>query len=596
LPDATYQLERWNLTELVPSTAGPELDKALADFESRVTALEAWRGRLSAGMAAADFVAALRDYEAVQAADHRLGYFAFLWFAEDTQSSAALSFKSKIENLSAEARNRTLFFTLWWKTLGDEAAARLMQAAEQAAGLGYFLEELRHFKPYTLSELEERIINLKDVTGAGALNTLYDMITNRFVFNLQVNGETKHLTRDQLGAYVQGPDPALRAQAYQELYRVYGEHAPILAQVYHYLVTDWRNENVGLRRFGSPMAVRNLANDIPDAVVDTLLEVCRANAGLFQRYFRLKARWLGLPEGKLRRYDIYAPLLRAEKDYAYPDAVEAVLGALGDFSPQVSGLARRVFDEHHLDGEIRPGKMGGAFCAGPLPDLTPWVLVNYTGKARDVATLAHELGHAIHGMLAGGHSVLNFHASLPLAETASVFAEILLVERLLKHETDRQVRRDLLAKSLDDAYATVQRQAYFALFEKEAHNLVQQGRTAEEIADRYLEQLREQFGDAVEVSDEFRWEWVSIPHIYGSPFYVYAYAFGQLLVLALYQMYQREGEAFKPKYLKILAYGGSQAPARILGEAGIDIASPEFWQGGFEVIKGMMDDLEAMEE
>ncbi len=209
--------------------------------------------------------------------------------------------------------------------------------------------------------------------------------------------------------------------------------------------------------------------------------------------------------------------------------------------------------------------------------------------------MAHELGHAVHFSLAGDHSVLTFHPSLPLAETASVFGEMLLTDRLLREEKDVAVRRDLLATALDDAYATVLRQAYFALFEREAHELVNNSYTTDQLCERYLENLRDQFGDAVELSDEFRWEWISIPHIYHVPFYVYAYSFGQLLVLALYQRYRAEGDAFKPAYLKILSYGGAESPQRVLSEAGIDITSPAFWQGGFDVIAGMIDELEAIE-
>jgi oligoendopeptidase F len=222
------------------------------------------------------------------------------------------------------------------------------------------------------------------------------------------------------------------------------------------------------------------------------------------------------------------------------------------------------------------------------------VLVNYNGKANDVATLAHELGHAVHSIMAAEHSPLTFHSSLPLAETASVFSEIILLERLLGSEAEAAVRRDLLARFVDDAYATVMRQAYFVLFEREAHALIEQGQTADFLAERYLANLQEQFGEAVVLSDEFRWEWVSIPHIYRSPFYCYAYSFGQLLVLALYRQFRTEGQAFVPKYLKILAYGGSKSPAYILSEAGIEIASPTFWQGGFDLIDEMIRELEAM--
>ena len=229
-----------------------------------------------------------------------------------------------------------------------------------------------------------------------------------------------------------------------------------------------------------------------------------------------------------------------------------------------------------------------------MPSLTPWVLLNYQGRADDMATMAHELGHAIHAMLSSEHSLFTYNSNLPLAETASTFGEMMLVDLLLENETDEDVRRDILFRQVDDAYATIQRQAYFALFEKQAHEMVAQNASVDEMAEAYLKSLKEQFGDAVEVGDEFRWEWVSIPHIYGTPFYVYAYAFGQLLVFSLYKQFRQEGEAFKPRYRAILAAGGSKAPAQVLSEAGIDMRRAEFWQGGFDVIRGMVEKLESI--
>jgi oligoendopeptidase F len=221
-------------------------------------------------------------------------------------------------------------------------------------------------------------------------------------------------------------------------------------------------------------------------------------------------------------------------------------------------------------------------------------MINYNGHARDIATLAHELGHAIHAMLANHHSILVQQASLPLAETASVFAEMQLTDQLLKLENDPAVRRDLLANALDDAYITVMRQAYFTIFERDAHEMIKNGKSLDELAEYYMNNLKEQFGDAVEVSGEFKWEWISIPHLYRTPFYTYAYSFGQLLVLALYQQYRLEGEGFIPKYLKILSYGGSESPMKILAEVGLDISSPDFWQGGFDVLENMIAELDQL--
>ena len=325
-------------------------------------------------------------------------------------------------------------------------------------------------------------------------------------------------------------------------------------------------------------------------MVDLLLETCQKNRGVFQRFFKLKARRLGIPH--LRRYDIYAPVGTAEKQYTFAQSAEMVFDSFTQFDPHFAELAERVFKANHLDSEVRKGKRGGAFCSTPVHNQTPWVLLNFQGKPSDVATMAHELGHAIHSQLAAKHSAFTVHASLPLAETASTFAEMMLVDRLLAEETDEGVRRDLLFSQVDDAYATIQRQAYFALFERQAHEMIANGASVDELSDTYLQTLKEQFGDAVEVGDEFRWEWVSIPHIYEVPFYVYAYAFGQLLVLSLYQQFKLEGEAFKPRYVKILSTGGSMAPVKLLAEAGIDITRAEFWQGGFDVISGLVDKLE----
>ncbi len=584
-----YAQTRWSLDALLPNREPATFDKALSAFEKKVRKAESWRKTLKASIAAKDFAALIKDYEAVTLEGYRLFAFAQLWFSEDTQSQQAMALLGRVQQTFAQAQNRLLYISLWWKGLDDKNATRLLKTA---GDVRYWLEAMRAFKPYTLSEPEEKVINLKDVNGASAMQTLYDTITNRFTFNLEIEGETKKLNREQLMAYVRNSNPDLRAAAYRELYRVYGDNALVLSQIYAALVRDWRSEQVDLRGYKSPMAVRNLGNDLPDKVVDTLLKVIAKNSTVFQRYFKLKAQWLGVE--KLRRYDIYAPLAPSEKQVPYGEAVQMVLDTFTAFSPRIGALAQQVFDDNHVDAEVRHGKRGGAFCYSVRPGLSPFVLLNYMGRPRDVAVVAHEMGHAIHALMAAHHSILTFHASLPMAETASVFSEMLLTEKLLAQETDPAAKRDILAGALDDIYATVGRQGYFALWEKEAHDLVNKGETTDAIAARYHEALKAQFGDAVEVNDDFKWEWVSIPHFYHTPFYVYAYAFGQLLVLALYQMYKREGEAFVPKYEKILAHGGAEAPMTILQEAKINIASEKFWQGGFDVISGMIDELEKL--
>ena len=585
----TYTQSPWSLSDLFPAYDSPEMKAGFDELDIKVVKFEAMRPSLSAGMPQEAFLNVIHSLEAISRLVSRISSFASLRFSADTQDQVVQAFQSDVENRLAVIGNRTLFFSLWWKSLDDTAAERLM------AGSGdyrYWLEEMRHFKPHTLTEPEEKIINIKDVTGASAIVNLYNMLTNRYVFHLEVGGEMQELTRGELMVYARSYDPNLRAAAYKELYKVYGQDGTILGQMYQTLVRDWRNESVDMRHFSSPLAVRNLANDVPDDVVETLLKVCQDNIPVFQRFFQLKARWLGVE--RLRRYDIYAPVVKSDKMYTFDQATEMVFDAFHNFEPRVEELAQRVFEQDHLDSQVRHGKMGGAFCATVAPDITPWVLVNYQGRPDDVATLAHELGHAIHSQLAAEHSLFTFHSSLPLAETASTFGEMMLVDRLLATDTDASVRQSLLFRQVDDAYATVMRQSMFALFEIRAHEMVQHGATVDELSEAYLENLHQQFGEAVEVSDEFKWEWVSIPHIYQTPFYVYAYTFGQLLVLSLYQQFKVEGDAFKPRYLSLLAAGGSKPPVKILSDAGIDIHSASFWQGGFDVIRGLIDQLETI--
>jgi oligoendopeptidase F len=586
---AAPTLPRWSLHDLLPDPPDQAIERYLSQLLDGVALLETARPTLSPDMATHDFLALFHQYEAMSEIAGRVRAYSFLWFAENTQNPAALNLRGRLEQVLTEAQNRTLFLGLWFKDLPDDAAARLIAGS---GDLHYHLESLRRFKPFTLSEVEEKLINLKDVNGIDALVKIYEMITNRFTYHLEVDGERKSLTRDQLASYYRHQSPDLRAAAYRELFRVYGENSTILAQIYSHRVRDWHAEALDVRGYAQPISFRNLANDLPDAAVDALLSVCRRNTGLFQRYFKIKARRLGAE--KLRRYDIYASFAKSTKQYDFGKAIEMVLGSFQAFSPQIEQQARNIVEARHLDVDPRPGKRSGAFCYAALPGLAPWVLTNFTGEARDVATLAHELGHAVHAQLAAGHSILTFSPSLPMAETASVFSEMLLSEQLLKQESDPAVRLDMLAHTIDDAYVTVMRQAFFTIFERDAHRMISAGGTFDELAAHYLENLHEQFGDAMDVSDEFRWEWIAIPHIYSTPFYTYAYSFGQLLVLALYEQYRAEGPAFIPRYIKILAAGGSQSPVTILREAGLDVTTEDFWQGGFHVIKGLIDELEAL--
>ncbi|NMB61657.1 MAG: M3 family oligoendopeptidase [Chloroflexi bacterium] len=580
---------RWSLQDLFSSADSPEMEAAFNKAEIMVADFEKHRAELTDDISPEKFLEIIKELEALSRQVTIINDYAELWFTEDTQNQQSQSLAARTEQFAAEQSNKVLFFNLWWKQLPDKIADALM------AGSGdyrYWLEEMRHFKPHTLSEAEEKIINIKDLTGFSAIIRLYDSITNRYTFKVMLDGKEQELTRGELMALVRDSDPERRAAAYQKLYQVYGDEGPILGQIYQTIVRDWRNENIGLRGYKTPISARNLANDIPDEVIDTLLDVCKKNATVFQRFFRLKAKVLGVDS--IRRYDIYAPAAESNKNYSFGMASEMVLDSFAEFDPRFAQLAHKVIASQHVDSEVRKGKRSGAFCATVAPDITPWVLINYQGKAEDVATLAHELGHSIHSLLAADHSLFTQHACLPLAETASTFGEMMLIDRLLSEEKDENVRRDLLFKQVDDSYATIMRQSFFAMFEKTAHDMTQQGAAVDELSDAYYQNLKDQFGDSLTLSEEFRWEWVSIPHFYHTPFYVYAYAFGQLLVLSLYKQFKTEGDAFKPRYIHMLSTGGSKAPMQILDEAGMDVRRSAFWQGGFDLIDNMVTQLEEL--
>jgi oligoendopeptidase F len=585
-----YQQEGWSLDDLFPGLDSKEWEQAIENLRAHVLSFEAYREDLSADIDKDTFLKILKTYEDGYQQMSRLFAYSFLEFSADTQNQTAQTLLGRIQQLAAEFDNRTMFFKLWWKELSDEDAGRIMDWVGDNA---YWFEMLRLQRPYTLSEPEEKIINLKDVNGPRALINLYSSLTNRYTYELEVEGEKKELTRDELSVYVRHPNPDLRMKAYQELYRVYAEDANILGQIYQSLARDWRSENVNLRGYASPIAVRNLSNNVPDNVVDSLLEACRENVTIFQRFFQLKAKWLGMK--KLRRYDIYAPIVETDKTYTFQEGIDTIMESFQAFDSRFVDLSKQVLDQKHLDSEVRKGKRSGAFCSPVTPDLTPWVLTSYNGKPDDVVTLAHELGHAIHALLSSENTILTYDASLTLAEVASTFAEMIVVDHLLLKDPDPEVQRDLLFRQMDGAYATIMRQAYFAMFERKANDLIDAGASVDKLSEGYYEDLLQQFGDSIDLGDEFRYEWLSIPHFYNWPFYVYAYAFGQLLVLSLYQQYLQEGESFKPRYIEILSAGGSDAPLRILEKAGVDVSTPNFWNGGFSILEEALRRLEGIE-
>ena len=570
----------WNLSDLVSGNVEAEL----GGLHAKAQRIARWKPRL-ARITRAEFSRLLGELEKFHVHSAHVFAHVHLRFAEKTNDVKSLARESLAEQVGAKIENELRFFSLWWKRLPAKRAKELGGGRED---ISYYLESVRKYRRHTLSDGQETVIALKDTTGSSTLMNVYQAMTNAFSYPVTVKGKTKRYTREELTQFIYGDDANLRRQAYDALLDEFRGNRAVLGEVYRSTVMDWHHENLSLRKYGSVMGPRNLDNDMPDEAVDALLSACRKNVGVFQRYYVKKAKTLGVK--KLRRYDIYAPLQARESNRSFDAAKKMVLGVFGAYSARMRECAQAVFDAGHVHSEVSAGKRDGAFCLSPSPKVLPYVLLSYTGKLQDVSTLAHEMGHAVHTVLASTHSAFTFHAPLPLAETASIFSETMLMRELLKSARGR-AREALLVQQMDHLYASIMRQAFFVEFERAAHRLVPQGASIDDLDALYVKNLKVQFGGSVKFSDAFRNEWLCIPHIFETPFYCYAYAFGNLLSLALIGMLDREGLSFMPKIERVFAWGGSESPARILKEIGVDICSERFWQTGFDVIAQWVDEL-----
>ena len=585
-----YKLGEWNLEELVKDPKNPVFEKQIKYVQTKAKDFEKNKKILESKITSKNFLKLLHSLEELTEKISILGGYSSLSYAADTQSDEATSLMTRMTMLGASISNQILFFDLWWKRGIDEKnAQRLIKDSGELSG---YLRHKRLVAKYSLTEPEERIINTLDVTGVTALVKLYDKITNAFEYQVTVKGKKKKLSREVLTTLVRSTSSKTREAAYKALLSKFSNNKGVLGEIYQNIVLNWKDEGIEIRGYPSPISMRNIGNDVGEKTINSLLQVCKINAPVFQKFFLQKAKMLKVK--KLRRYDLYAPPTKIkEKNYPYDKSVKLVLESLSKFSPKLSEFAKKIFDQNHIDSTVRTGKRDGAFCSTLAPNITPYVLINFTGKSRDVFTLAHELGHAIHSQMASDKSILVQDASLPLAETASTFSELLLYDNLSDKITDDE-KRLMLTEKIDDLYATIMRQSFFTIFEIDAHKQIANSTTVNELSKTYLQNLKVQFGNSVSLTDDFSIEWSCIPHFFHSPFYCYAYSFGNLLALSLFQRYKNDGKDFVSSYASILGAGGSIKPETLLSEYQIDIRSTKFWQDGFDYIKNQVRTLSTL--
>jgi len=579
----------WNLADLYDGPADPRIDEALNASQARAEQFERdYKGRINTpGLTADALGAALREYENIQQEASKPAYFASLLFTTDMGDPERGAFLQKMYESGTKLALPLLFFDLELAVVPDDVMAPLLDAPT-VMPYHHYIGTIRAARAHMLSETEERLMEELANTGGRAFDRLFDETTAATTFIL--NGE--ELSQAQVIAKIMDPDRETRRAAAAAFTEGLEKNRRTLTFIFNTLMQD-KNVKDRLRGFATPQASRHLDNELSEETVSLVVDTVVRNYPLVARYYNVKREILGLDI--LTHYDRYAPLFEAEDTITYPEARDIVLNAFGDFSPEMRRRAAEFFDKDWIDAPTAKGKEGGAFCSYTTPDLHPYVLVNYLGRMKDVMTLAHELGHGVHASLSRKQSLLNFSGTLPLAELASTFGEMLVFERVTASASLKD-KIALYAEKIEGAFATIPRQTAMYRFESaiHEHRRLKGELTTEEFGEHWQREVQLMFGDSVVLGDEHRLWWSYIGHFIGSPFYVYAYSFGELLVLSLYQQAKKEGPAFADKYLHMLEAGGSLTPQELMTMVGITLDDPAFWQGGFDVLAGLVGEFEAL--
>jgi oligoendopeptidase F len=580
----------WNLGDMYGTGDDPGLMADLDAAEAEAASLDkAYRGRVS-NLSPSELAGLLARYEALNERAGKVGSFAMLNWAQNTEDPARGALLQRVTERGSQLEQKLVWLDLEIAHAPDEAAAGWL-ADTGLARYRHWLEVVRLYRPYMLTEPEEKILAEKAVTGRSAWDRFFDETHSA----ARYDWEGESLSRDQILSKLYSPEREQRRRAAAVVTDGLRDMRRTTTTIFNTILADKASDD-RLRKYPSWITSRNLSNQVDDATVQALVDAVTSRYDIVARYYRLKRRLLGLDE--LFDYDRYAPLPSADRFYSWGEAQQVVLDAYGRFHPHMAEIAGWFFERRWIDAPPRPGKLGGAFSHSTVPSVHPYVLVNYEGRPRDVMTLAHELGHGVHQKLAGSQGVLQAHTPLTTAETASVFGEMLVFRSLTDLEADPQVRLGMLTQKIEDSFATAFRQISMNRFEHAIHTARrEEGELpTDRFSELWLQTQRAMFEDSVTLTEDYGLWWSYIPHFIGTPGYVYAYAFGELLVLALYARYQQEGPEFAPKYIEMLSRGGSDWPHEIVAPLGVDLRDPEFWQGGLHILEDMVAEAERLAE
>ena len=578
----------WDLSDLYKGMDDPALAADLDAGDAEADALDAtYRGRI-ASLSIAEMAELLGRYETLRERAGKAGSYASLNWTQNTEDPQRGALLQKVTERSSRLGQKLVWLDLEIAHAPDDVADRWC-AATELARFRHWFEVVRLYRQHLLTEPEEKILAEKSVTGSNAWERFFDETQSAQRFTL--DGE--EMSRDQILSRLYSPDRELRRRAAANFTKGLQEVKRTSTYIFNTILADKASDD-RLRHYPSWITSRNLSNEVDDATVQALVDAVTSRYDIVARYYRLKRQLLRLDE--LFEYDRYAPLPAADRQYAWSEARGIVLDAYGRFHPRMAEVAGWFFERRWIDAPPRPGKYGGAFSHGTVPSVHPYILLNYDAKPRDVMTLAHELGHGVHQKLSGVQGVLQAGTPLTTAETASVFGEMLVFQSMMSQESSPQVRLGMLTQKIEDSFATAFRQISMNRFENAIHTARrEEGElTADRFSSLWMDTQRAMFGDSVTLTDDYALWWSYIPHFIGTPGYVYAYAFGELLVLALYARYKQVGDGFADAYLEMLSRGGSDWPHAIVAPMGVDLQDPSFWHGGLRILEDMVVDAEQL--
>lgn len=582
---------KWDLSDLFTGLDDPRIEETLSCQKARAEAFaETYRTRINhPNLDVETLYRSISEFESISQESDKPIYYASLLFASDTGNQEYGAFLQKMRERSTEISVVMLFFELELMGVPEEKMAALLQDS-RLAKYEHFVNALRLAREHVLSEPEERVLEEKANTGDRAFVRLFDETVADIVFEMTLNGKSVSLTEPEILNKLRDPDRDVRKAAAEGLTRGLEKEKRLFTFVMNTLLQDKAIED-RLRGYSDPAESRHIANELEAETVGMVIETAARNYPVVARYYNVKREILGYDT--LTHYDRYAPLFETKEHVPFPDARRIILDAFGRFSPTMRDAADAFFQNGWIDAEPRKGKRGGAFCSYITPDLHPYVFQTYLDQMDDVMTLGHELGHGVHAYLSRPLGYLNMHGTLPIAELASTFGEMLVFEKLLETANTAD-KMALYAGKIEGIFATVFRQAAMYQFERDIHTArrTQGELTDEQVGEYWQARQQEMFGDSVALGEEHRQWWMYISHFIHTPFYVYAYTFGELLVLSLYAQYKREGASFEPKYVNLLKSGGSKTPHDLMHMVGIDIRDSAFWQGGLDVLADMVGRFE----